>query len=197
MNQCKPVTRKVFFITLCLIALSAQAFIPTTKTTANSDGVQIRKINLDAVTSSSSLFENFDFGVSQLGGFMDEMAQDLTPSVWCPVNNRFQDINSMMQPLPRVSSNIKEYDQYYTVICELHNVRSKDDVKVDLSSNDYFHIRIPYGKISTNQECNGVKHTVKLPQNVNRNEIKAKYIDDSKLELTLPKYTDIKIEISS
>jgi len=176
-------------ISFCLIAISTKAFIPPSK--------QIRKINLDAVTSSSGLFDNFDFGVSQLGGFMEEMAQDLTPSVWCPVNNRFQDINSMMQPLPRVTSSIKEYDNFYTVNCELHNVRSRDDVKIDLSSNDYFHIRIPYGKISTTQECNGFKHTVKLPKNVNRNEIKAKFLNDSKLEITLPKYTDINIEISS
>jgi len=187
------------FLYLIVSSTFTEAFFPTTKTTTiNSDGIQIRKINLDAVTSSSSgLFDNFDFGVSQLGGFMDEMAGDLTPSVWSPLNNRFQDINSMMQPLPRVSSKIQEYDQYYTVVCELYNVRSKDDVKVDLSSNDVFHIRIPYDIMSTNQERNGVKHSVKLPQNVNRNEIKAKFLDDSRLEITLPKYTDINIEISS
>jgi len=187
------------FLYLIVSSTFTEAFFPTTKTiTINSDGIQIRKINLDAVTSSSSgLFDNFDFGVSQLGGFMDEMAGDLTPSVWSPLNNRFQDINSMMQPLPRVSSKIQEYDQYYTVVCELYNVRSKDDVKVDLSSNDVFHIRIPYDIMSTNQERNGVKHSVKLPQNVNRNEIKAKFLDDSRLEITLPKYTDINIEISS
>jgi len=187
------------FLYLIVSSTFTEAFFPATKTiTINSDGIQIRKINLDAVTSSSSgLFDNFDFGVSQLGGFMDEMAGDLTPSVWSPLNNRFQDINSMMQPLPRVSSKIQEYDQYYTVVCELYNVRSKDDVKVDLSSNDVFHIRIPYDIMSTNQERNGVKHSVKLPQNVNRNEIKAKFLDDSRLEITLPKYTDINIEISS
>jgi HSP20 family molecular chaperone IbpA len=193
MDQYKVTIITIFAITFCLMCNFTKAFIPTTKTPIGSDG----KINLDAVTSSSGLFDNFDFGVSQLGGIMGEMAEDLTPSVWCPVNNRFQDINSMMQPLPRVSSEIQEYDSFYTVNCQLSNVLSRDDVKIDLSSTDYFHIRIPYGTISTTQEHNGVKHTVKLPQNVNRNDIKAKFLDDSNLQITLPKYTDIKIEISS
>lgn len=191
-------------ITFCLI-VSTQGFFQSNLSPTENGGIQQgqsskkKVINLDAVTSGSAFLDNFDFGVSQLGGFMDDLAEDLTPTVWSPVNNRFQDINSMTQPLPRVNSELEEHDSFYKITCKLINVPSKNDVKIDLSSTDYFHIRVPYGIISTTttMDNNSFKHTVKLPKNINRNEITAKFLTDSTLEVTLPKYTDIKIEISA